>query len=104
MRRAMASSASTSPATSCCIRRWSRIASRIAIAAAAGLGLTAHAAEAGPASAARDAVEMLGVTRIGHGSHIADDTGGARLGRQGRRGDRGLPDLERPDRRRAVDP
>ena len=44
------------------------------IAAAAGLGLTAHAAEAGPASAARDAVEMLGVTRIGHGSHIADDT------------------------------
>jgi adenosine deaminase len=43
------------------------------IAAAAGLGLTAHAAEAGPASAARDAVELLGVTRIGHGSHIADD-------------------------------
>ena len=44
-----------------------------AIAAAAGLGLTAHAAEAGPASAAREAVERLGVTRIGHGSHIADD-------------------------------
>jgi adenosine deaminase len=43
------------------------------IGAAAGLGLTAHAAEAGPASAARDAVELLGVTRIGHGSHIADD-------------------------------
>ena len=43
------------------------------IAAAAGLGLTAHAAEAGPASAARDAVELLGVTRIGHGSHIADE-------------------------------
>lgn len=43
------------------------------IAAAAGLGLTAHAAEAGPASAARDAVTLLGVTRIGHGSHIADD-------------------------------
>ena len=39
----------------------------------AGLGLTAHAAEAGPASAAREAVELLGVTRIGHGSHIADD-------------------------------
>ena len=74
------------------------------IAAAAGLGLTAHAAEAGPASAARDAVEMLGVTRIGHGSHIADDTRGARLGRPRRRGDRGLPHLERPDRRRAVDP
>jgi adenosine deaminase len=43
------------------------------LAAAAGLGLTAHAAEAGPASAAVEAVERLGVTRIGHGSHIADD-------------------------------
>jgi adenosine deaminase len=43
------------------------------IAAAAGLGLTAHAAEAGPASAAVDAVRLLGATRIGHGSHIADD-------------------------------
>lgn len=44
-----------------------------AIASAAGLGLTAHAAEAGPASAAREAVELLGVSRIGHGSHVADD-------------------------------
>ena len=44
-----------------------------AIAAAAGLGLTAHAAEAAPAAAAREAVATLGVTRIGHGSHIADD-------------------------------
>lgn len=44
-----------------------------AIAAAAGLGLTAHAAEAGPASAARDAFELLGARRIGHGSHVADD-------------------------------
>jgi adenosine deaminase len=44
-----------------------------AIARAAGLGLTAHAAEAGPASAAVDAVNLLGVSRIGHGSHIADD-------------------------------
>ena len=44
-----------------------------AIAKAAGLGLTAHAAEAGPASAAVDAVNLLGVSRIGHGSHIADD-------------------------------
>jgi adenosine deaminase len=43
------------------------------IASAAGLGLTAHAAEAGPASAALDAVSLLGVRRIGHGSHIADD-------------------------------
>ena len=44
-----------------------------AIAAAAGLGLTAHAAEAGPASAVRDAVERLGVRRIGHGSRAAED-------------------------------
>ena len=44
-----------------------------AIAAAAGLGLTAHAAEAGPASAARDAVALLGVRRVGHGSHVAED-------------------------------
>jgi len=44
-----------------------------AIASAAGLGLTAHAAEAGPASAVREAVELLGVTRIGHGSRVADD-------------------------------
>lgn len=43
------------------------------IAAAAGLGLTAHAAEASGAGAAREAVEWLGATRIGHGSHVADD-------------------------------
>jgi adenosine deaminase len=44
-----------------------------AIARSAGLGLTAHAAEAGPASAVRDAVEILGVRRIGHGSRAAGD-------------------------------
>jgi adenosine deaminase len=43
------------------------------IARAAGLGLTAHAAEAGPARAVRDAVEKLGVRRIGHGSRAAED-------------------------------
>ena len=43
------------------------------IASAAGLGLTAHAAEASGAGAAREAVELLGVRRIGHGSHVADD-------------------------------
>jgi adenosine deaminase len=42
-------------------------------ARAAGLGVTAHAAEAGPASAARAAAELLGVERIGHGSHVAGD-------------------------------
>lgn len=45
------------------------------IAAAAGLGLTAHAAEASGAGAAREAAEWLGATRIGHGSHVADDPG-----------------------------
>ncbi|HEX3428065.1 MAG TPA: adenosine deaminase [Candidatus Limnocylindrales bacterium] len=43
------------------------------IAAAAGLGLTAHAAEAGPTSAVREAAATLGVGRIGHGSHVVDD-------------------------------
>ena len=52
-----------------------RFAPLYALARDAGLGLTAHAAEAGPASAAREAVETLGVSRIGHGSHIADDLG-----------------------------
>jgi adenosine deaminase len=44
-----------------------------AIARAAGLGVTAHAAEAGPASAVRDALALLGVRRIGHGSRAAED-------------------------------
>ncbi len=44
-----------------------------AIASAAGLGLTAHAAEAGPASAVREAVGTLNVRRIGHGSRAAED-------------------------------
>jgi adenosine deaminase len=44
-----------------------------AIAKAAGLGLTCHAAEAAPAQAARDAVELLGVSRIGHGAHLVEN-------------------------------
>jgi len=42
------------------------------IAAAARLGLTAHAGEAGTAEHVRDAVKRLGVRRIGHGIHAAD--------------------------------
>jgi adenosine deaminase len=42
------------------------------IAAAAGLGLTAHAGEAGSAADVRDAVGRLGVRRIGHGIRAAD--------------------------------
>ena len=43
------------------------------IARAGGLGITAHAAEAGPASAARLAHDLLGATRIGHGTRLAQD-------------------------------
>ena len=43
------------------------------IGAAAGLGLTAHAAEAGPAESVVEAATVLGVRRIGHGSRAADD-------------------------------
>jgi len=43
-----------------------------AIAAAAGLGLTAHAAEAGTAQHVREAVERLGVRRVGHGIRAVD--------------------------------
>jgi adenosine deaminase len=42
-------------------------------AAATGLGLTAHVAEAGPASNVLDAHEILGVRRIGHGTRLGSD-------------------------------
>jgi adenosine deaminase len=48
-------------------------AEAFAIAGAAGLGLTCHAAEAAPGRYARQAVELLGVSRIGHGAHVATD-------------------------------
>lgn len=44
------------------------------IAAAAGLGLTCHAAEAAGPEAVEDAVRHLGVGRIGHGAHLAEDS------------------------------
>lgn len=44
-----------------------------AIARSAGLGLTCHAAEAAPGAAALEAVRLFGVTRIGHGAHVAED-------------------------------
>jgi adenosine deaminase len=44
------------------------------IARDGGLGITAHAAEAGPAPAARAAHDLLGATRIGHGTRLAQDT------------------------------
>ena len=56
--------------------RWNDLAQYekpFAIARAGGLGLTCHAAEAAPGSAAREAVERFGVSRIGHGAHLAED-------------------------------
>lgn len=42
-------------------------------ARAAGLQVTAHAGEDGPAGNVRDSVELLGCRRIDHGYHIVDD-------------------------------
>jgi adenosine deaminase len=50
-----------------------RYAKAFARARSAGLGVTAHAAEAADASAARQAHELLGVHRIGHGSRVVLD-------------------------------
>jgi adenosine deaminase len=52
-----------------------RYRTAFAIAGSAGLGLTCHAAEAAAGTAAVDAVEMLGATRIGHGARIAREPG-----------------------------
>lgn len=43
------------------------------IARDGGLGITAHAAEAGPAEAARAAHDLLGAKRVGHGTRLARD-------------------------------
>jgi adenosine deaminase len=59
-------------------------AAAFGLARAAGLGLTAHAAEAATGTAARQAVELFGVSRIGRGL---------------RRGGRGLPDVQLVHRR-----
>ena len=42
-------------------------------ARAAGLKVTAHAGESGPAANIRDSIERLGCDRIDHGYHIIDD-------------------------------
>ena len=39
----------------------------------AGYGMTVHAGEAAGARSVRDAVEMIGVSRIGHGTHAGED-------------------------------
>lgn len=42
-------------------------------ARSAGLHLTAHAGEVGPAAHVRDSIEVLGCERIDHGYHVVDD-------------------------------
>jgi adenosine deaminase len=42
-------------------------------ARAAGLNVTAHAGESGPAGNVRDSIDLLGVSRIDHGYHVVDD-------------------------------
>jgi len=39
----------------------------------AGLHVTAHAGESGPAANVRDSLDILGVERIDHGYHVVDD-------------------------------
>lgn len=51
-------------------------------ARALGLGLTAHAGEGRPPSEIRDAVTVLGVSRIGHGTTLLDDPAVAALVRE----------------------
>jgi adenosine deaminase len=42
-------------------------------ARAAGLNVTAHAGESGPAENVRDSIDILHVSRIDHGYHVTDD-------------------------------
>lgn len=42
-------------------------------ARAAGLNVTAHAGESGPAENVRDSIDLLHVSRIDHGYHVTDD-------------------------------
>jgi adenosine deaminase len=44
-------------------------------ARAAGLHVTAHAGESGPAANVRDSIDILHVERIDHGYHVVDDPG-----------------------------
>jgi adenosine deaminase len=48
----------------------------------AGLGLVAHAGEWTGAEAVRDAIENLGVQRVGHGVRVVEDIGVAALARE----------------------
>lgn len=38
-----------------------------------GLHVTVHAGESGPAANVREAIEVLGAERIGHGYHVVED-------------------------------
>ncbi len=50
-----------------------RYAGVIRKARQAGLGITVHAGEVGPASNVKDALRLIGAHRIGHGIHVVDD-------------------------------
>ncbi|MCY3910150.1 MAG: adenosine deaminase [bacterium] len=50
-----------------------RFASAYALAARIGLGRTAHAGESSGAEGVRDAIELLGVSRVDHGVRCAED-------------------------------
>ena len=59
-----------------------RFAGVVRRARAAGLGITIHAGEVGPATSVRDAIRLLGADRIGHGIHVLDDKETVELARK----------------------
>jgi adenosine deaminase len=56
-----------------------RFAGVVRRARAAGLGVTVHAGEVGPASNVQDAIRLLGADRIGHGIRVMEDPDVVRL-------------------------
>lgn len=59
-----------------------RFAGVVRKARGAGLGITVHAGEVGPAANVRDAIRLLGAHRIGHGIRVLDDPEVVKLAKQ----------------------
>lgn len=59
-----------------------RFAGVVRKARGAGLGITVHAGEVGPASNVRDAIRLLGAHRIGHGIRVLEDPEVTRLAKE----------------------
>jgi len=59
-----------------------RFAGVVRRARGAGLGITVHAGEVGPAANVRDAIRLLGAHRIGHGIRVLEDPEVVRLARE----------------------